>query len=668
MADTPEMIPQGATIGEPEQQASAEAIPQGATIGDNVHSGASQFVLEHGSNIGENFAKGAEGTAAGLGHLADRVGHALGVDKAAAYLMGGKEATDNPVFEGKYNPNVTNPDEGQRAMQEQSESGAGTKADKIIGYGGEALTEFLLGDEALKSLSIADKLTQVGKIHKLIEASPRLMQALKLGTNIGKAATELAPEEAALLKKYPTIARLVGLGMDSVRTGVVGGAQATAKKGDVVEGAKEGLETAVGTGVLGTPFATAGGALEKAGGIPAVMKRVDDFSAGLPSKEEVVNRVKDLINKFHGDMSPEYESGIQKLLRDSKEVTTRLQDSELQKAAINASKIIPGESKLPGGIQDAMENIVPGREKIQPLLDELIKPKEATGNWMSGDNLIELRQKLGKQMRQLPFDDPNRRIMQELQHGVDGTLQDLFTSQGNKASGQEYKELRAGYKQKLDLLNSPVIQKLGTSDPGKAVNDVGQYLMTGGNSAAKVDALRSVIGDSAMDEIGTNILQHVVNDAKDAKGVVDYGKIINQAKTIDKVNDKLFKLQPATWTDLLADASTANSAKKILKTGLVTGGIAGGASTALAHPLATAIAAIGGVAGHGGIKDFLDYVASHPNTWKALGAAGKVADSGAVKTATKTAAYGLTQAVNPDKKQSLKDIYHGTADTLGLTK
>lgn len=667
MADTPEMIPQGATIGEA-TQASPEAIPEGATIGDNVHSGASQFVLEHGSNIGENFAKGAEGTAAGIAHLADRAGHALGVDKAAAFLMGGKEATNNPVLEGNYNPNVTNPDEGQRAMQEQSESGVGTKADKIIGYGGEALTEFLLGDEALKGLSVADRLMQVGKIHKLIEASPRLMQALKLGTNVGKAATELAPEEAALLKKYPTIARLVGLGMDSVRTGVVAGAQKTAKTGDVGAGAKEGAEMGVANTVLGAPLSVAGGALEKAGGIPAVMKRVEDMSAGLPSKEEIVGRVKDLIDRFHGNLSPDYEAGIQGLIKDSGGATTMLKDSELQKAALNAGKIIPGESKLPGGIQDAMQNIVPGREKIQPLLDELSNPKEATGNWMSGENLIELRQKLGKQMRQLPFDDPNRRIMQELQHGVDGTLQDLFDAAGNKEAGKSYADLRAGYKQKLDLLNSPVVQKLMTSEPGKAVNDVGQYLMTGGNSVSKVDALRSVIGDKEMDEVGQNILQHVVNDAKDAKGNIDYSKIIGQAKTINKVNDKLFKLQPSTWEDLLKDANTANSAKKILKTGLITGGIAGGASTVLAHPLATAIAAIGGIAGKDGVKGFLDYVAGHPNTWKALGAVGKAADSGITKGVVKTAAYGATQAVNPDKRKALKDVYSGTADTLGLTK
>lgn len=54
-----------------------------------------------------------------------------------------------------------------------------------IGYGGETLAEFMMGDEALKGLSFADRLDAVAKTAKILQKSPRLLQALKIGASAG---------------------------------------------------------------------------------------------------------------------------------------------------------------------------------------------------------------------------------------------------------------------------------------------------------------------------------------------------------------------------------------------------------------------------------------------------------------------------------------------------
>lgn len=99
---------------------------------------------------------------------------------------------------------------------------ASTSPAETIGKVGEGVLEFVMGDEALKSASIADKLG-------------------------------IAQKVTALAEKYPTIAKLLDIGLNATRTGVVGAAQTTAHGHP-----EEALQSGVITGATG-------GALEGAG-------------------------------------------------------------------------------------------------------------------------------------------------------------------------------------------------------------------------------------------------------------------------------------------------------------------------------------------------------------------------------------------------------------------
>jgi hypothetical protein len=87
-----------------------------------------------------------------------------------------------------------------------------------LGYGGESLGEFLLGDSALKGAAWSDKLLTTGRIAKVIESSPRLAKVVQLGIAALRAGT-VQGGDALLRTGDPTQAGEQG----AVAAGIVGG-------------------------------------------------------------------------------------------------------------------------------------------------------------------------------------------------------------------------------------------------------------------------------------------------------------------------------------------------------------------------------------------------------------------------------------------------------------
>lgn len=106
--------------------------------------------------------------------------------------------------------------ESMQAEREYFKPGsAAEKAGQTAGVGLESVLEFVLGDEALKGLSIADKVGLAGKI-------------------------------ADITTKNPYIGKLLQHGVHAARMGTVGTAEALAKGATPGEAVKTGVETGVG--------------------------------------------------------------------------------------------------------------------------------------------------------------------------------------------------------------------------------------------------------------------------------------------------------------------------------------------------------------------------------------------------------------------------------------
>jgi hypothetical protein len=176
-----------------------------------------------------------------------------------------------------------------------------TSSQKIGGYAA-TLGEFLSGDEAAKGLSTADSLLATGKIAKVLETSPRLSTALRLGINVSKATSELSPEEVALVKEHPVLARMVGAGYDALRHGAVQGVQTEAKTDNPAEAGKQALEMAGTSAALGIPLGIAGGVAAKTGNAAELHQALNVQAEAAPTPEAVRNQVESTVK---GTLDPE---------------------------------------------------------------------------------------------------------------------------------------------------------------------------------------------------------------------------------------------------------------------------------------------------------------------------------------------------------------------------
>ena len=138
-----------------------------------------------------------------------------------------------------------------------------------LGYGGETLLEFLSGDAALTSgLKYGAGLSRIAGVIQTLEQSPRLLQALKVGS--------------AVMKNG---------GSAALKAGTVQGALGIVHSGgDIGEGAKEGAEAGAAGGLLsgaGAGIKAIRGALSDAGIQPALQGSIRSILSDVANKAGV---------------------------------------------------------------------------------------------------------------------------------------------------------------------------------------------------------------------------------------------------------------------------------------------------------------------------------------------------------------------------------------------
>ena len=614
-------LPAGATAEQP--TAAPPPLPEGASYEKPAQEpGTLQKVGQVAGDVATGAVKGVEGTTEGIGSLISKI---PGVDGII-------------------------PKEGLTAENLQA-TPHGTA--QMIGYGGENLAEFMLGDEALKGLSLADKFKKISGVMGILENSPRLMRALQLGSDIGKATTELGPEEQAAIRKSPILARLVGTGMDALRAGAVQGAQTAVKTGgDVGEAVKQGAETAVSAGVLGTAFGALGRAAEKAGEAGTAVKAASEAGANAPTTVEAGQKVADQIQAANDQMHGDFESGIQKLKGDLGDQKVPYAGSPLQKAAQEA---LQGKTEAKGVLGGAFQGISGGSGESKGLLNSLTDPK-STGD-LTIDELVQRRQQLGEKIGQLTkgatssADRADVQVYQKLRDGIDDTIDSLAKNSGKPEASQDYDALRSAYKDKVGLFKEPVIKAIQEGD----LDSAGKYLLAGGKTLDKVNTLTKVIGDDGVKQFGKDIVARTLADASTENGQINPAKFVKDFKKIDsltpEVKSKLFDMAGVEdgLGKLSSDLKSAANYQKLVRSGVLSA--AGGAGAAV-HP-AGGLGVLLGILGAGDMgkaTEVLDKIANNPKLWGAFRTAGKIGatleQSPAARRAVGAAAYGTGNALS----------------------
>jgi len=525
-----------------------------------------------------------------------------------------------------------------------------------VGYGGENLAEFMLGDEALKGLSMADKFKQISGAMGILEKSPRLMRAIQMGADVGKATAELGPEEQAAIKKSPMLARLVGAGMDAIRQGAVQGAQTLAKTGSPTQAAEQGAETAGASGVLGSAFSVLGRAGEKAAEAGNAVKAASEAGAGAPTTVEAGQKVADQIQAANDQMHGDFETGIQKLKGDLGDQKVPYAGSPLQKAATEAME---GRADVPSQktttLGTAFQGLTGGSDTTKKMLADLTQPTK-TGD-LTIDELVQRRQQLGEKIGQLTkgatssADRADVQVYQKLRDGIDDTIDSLAKNSGKPEASQDYEALRAAYKDKVNLFKEPVIRAIQEGD----LDSAGKYLLAGGKTLDKVNTLTQVIGEDGVKNFGKDIVSRTLADASTENGQINPAKFVKDFKKIDslppEVKSKLFDLDSVNdgLGKLASDLKTAANYQKLVRSGVLS--TAGGAGAAI-HP-AGGLGVLLGILGAGDMgkaTEVLDKIANSPKLWGAFRKAGEI---------------GATLEKSPAASRVATAAKYGTGNALG---
>lgn len=182
----------------------------------------------------------------------------------------------------------------------------------------------------------------------------------------------------------------------------------------------------------------------------------------------------------------------------------------------------------------------------------------------------------------------------------------------------------------------------------KGINDAIAHVVGDGDIAKILTdperraALQEAVGTDGMQKFGKLAIENQISkatgeirDGKFVKARFDPDKFLKWVDTFKdspEAVDAAFRPTPETavaYDKLISSMQEASSVKKLVKYGVLppTLGVAG---ALISGPLAAVVgtlAAVLGEAKFATIQEVLDNVASHPATWRTLGAVGKVADT-----------------------------------------
>ena len=596
-------------------------------------------------NVGEGFGKGLEQTLTGTDALARKY---LPAVMTNSWLGMGKPANIG---------------------QEQAESTPHGMA-QDVGNSLEGITEFIMGDLALKGIPYVTRLETALKATKVIQGSPRLAQAMSVGSKVLK------------------LAALHGAEATAVQTG-----QTLAKTGDPEQAAKSGLETGATAGLIDAPVQALGEGLQKAGEVAGKVKNLADVAQNSKGTEEVAEELSNRVKASEVQRGNDFEAGINKIKGDLKGQTIERADSPVAVKAkellanpipeddplTTSAKNVSGD-KLDANTKTLLQKAAMGGEPAattgapegnKPLvLDANGKPVQSKTDLTpvaikphppyTVDNLIQIRQAVRKAGADYEYSDPNAYALRQLNNSIDDTIEQMAQKSGNPQALTDYKALRAGYRTQIHAFDNPVIRNLRDGkfdDAAKAfvgLHNPNSSLPSGGKTNFNIQSLNDAIGPDGVQAFGKQVFGTMLKDSMD-NGTINPAKFSQTwSRIADSTKGNLFNIQDAQngIDQLVKDAQAGATLQHLTRTGVLgAGSVAAGAMGGLhlvGMGLATALGLVvsegGGVAAG---RDLLNKIAANPATWNAYERAGQAAAKGTGVT-SKAIAGTANNALNPN--------------------
>jgi hypothetical protein len=423
---------------------------------------------------------------------------------------------------------------------------------------------------------------QQAEAARIAEGDRKAGNALKTAAVVGGSiiAPELAPEAGLLLS--------TGLAAGGAATGTVAGQVASGENPISEESLKQtGINAAlygggqlVG-GVAGKLIGKVADALtafaKPAANVGEQGSKLVEQIAGdtLPTQEQVVKNVQAQLERAEAELHTNYETKLNQISADAKNVPVSLADSPLRETA----QELLNDTKIPESLRASLKGVIPDSDRIAPLLTALSDESKV----FSWDEVEATRQAIGGQIRKLAYNDPIRPDLIKIRYAIDDTLEKAAGDADKPELSAQIKDLRGRYAQKIQLFQDKAIKALSDKSP----NTVADILLSGRESIENVKTLRNLIGEENMKQVEGSILD----------------RLIQRSTVGDEINAKglrtqFYKMPPdvkqAVWGDNLPAVTSfmdgvvkANARGKAsqmalnllahygLGTGAVSGGIAG---------------------------------------------------------------------------------------------
>lgn len=361
-----------------------------------------------------------------------------------------------------------------------------------IGEVGGNVAQFILGDEALKSLSLADRLGVASKIAKAVEGSPKAAKALDIG-------------------------------MTALRQGTVGGALSLTKGESAPEAEKEAAVTGVVSASLGlvgmgatalyesiarqTPEAIAEA---KALAIDSGSKLANDIAdkskvaGGLGSEVEGAQLIKQQITAASDAMHADYAQGLHNIVEKAGDITTNIDNSPL----LQTAKEFTTMSDIPENLRPALQNPTVQGAKVAEFAGEITNGEQVD---YSIKELEGMRRVVGDKVRMLesnPAEYEARNAWIAIRGSLDATIQKSLSDANMPELAKELSDLRSVYADQTKAFESNIIQRLANGHP----NTVADVLLNK-ESVFNVNVLRHIIGADNMKPVEGHLLKRLIERA-----------------------------------------------------------------------------------------------------------------------------------------------------------
>jgi hypothetical protein len=553
-------IPQGATIGNAQPQ--AVPIPEGATVGGDPVSTATQpqengfvhalkqaFFLEppdksevdaESVNLGVPFNPQTQT----LYDPAKHSGLVRGGEKGLTETLSGTsqllgKAADKLGLRDQSSQGTGILGEAPASSTETEAQGASETTGKVI----ENVLEFMAGDEALKGLSLGQKLKKFSTVAKFLEDNPFLAKLLD-SKLLGSAASNAivgGTQNAAHGGNFTSGAAVAGAA--GAASDLIGGG--LSKLAENLKSSAASNATTQAADEFGVPLSLA----QKTNGpvsqvTESVLKKTPlvnaPFSklAGAQNAaiKQAANEIADNIASSAGSDTAAGES-IQDAISGAKNTAGKAYDTaQLQIANSGAARLpVPINGQIADTAKRLLEDIelpedfnvgvkdVQGRQSAVNVLKNLAQTTDDVGNprSLTWEQARRLKSAL-RDMATSGESNVGRGALKQMTAAIDGAMQKALVDSGNDALFQQFRAASDNYRMVNDAMDSSFIKRLMNKDP----IEVGKYLLDNSTPNA-VQTLKSVAG-SQMPQVQRGIWEELFDRALTNPDGAVAGKVLQK--------------------------------------------------------------------------------------------------------------------------------------------